>query len=66
MITKPMKLFSTNHVQLFKHFSGVRRFKELLPQKKGIEVSRSLKNGIQDRTIKTHPWRTPLEDDLKI
>jgi len=29
------------------------------------KVLKSESHSLQARTIKTHPWRTPLEDDLK-
>ena len=54
-----MQLFGTNQVQLFKFFSGFKKIQSVLPQKKGIEVSSSLKDEILARTIKIDSLEKP-------
>ena len=59
MIKNLMKLFSTNHGQVFMYFSRFKKIQSVSSSKEGIEVSSSLKDGIQVRTIKIHSLENP-------
>ena len=50
MITKCMKLFSTNLVQVFSVFQGSPRSYVFLPKKEDIYGSNALKHGIEAQT----------------
>ena len=61
MITKHMRLFSTNQVQVFKFVSGSKRFNVFLPLKEGVKNSRVFKYGIGAQNT----WRHFGEVHLK-